>query len=249
MSLYRRLPVALAGLALMPGAAHALPLMDMEVGARYWQADPSGEVAYQGDNLDVADDLDFGKEWAPNLYARAALPIITIDAEYTDLSYDGKVQQSLSTEQWGGQTVTANGSSSFDATLLHGGFMFNVPLPVVDVGLGLGATQVDANAELEVNDGTGGTRKEEGSANFTMPVVKAEVRADLPVIPLNLVVRGSGIGYQGDNFRDITAAVGYQISLLEIRAGYRQIGIDYEGDDFTLDSDFSGPFAGLHVAF
>jgi outer membrane protein len=241
MTAFRRLPVALAGLALMPGAAHALPLIDLEVGARYWQADPSGEVAYEGDKFEVADDLDFEDEGSPNLYARAALPFITLDAEYTSLAYEGKVQRSL---QWGGQTAQLNGDSSFDAKILHGGAMFNVPLPVIDIGLGLGATNFDAEAELDTDAGT-----ERGSADVTLPVAKGELRVNFPVIPLNASVRANGIGYDGDSYRDVTAELGYEIGLLQIRAGYREIVVDYEDDDFTWDTKFSGPFAGLHLAF
>ncbi|MEF8793237.1 TIGR04219 family outer membrane beta-barrel protein [Thiohalorhabdus sp.] len=234
---------ASAGL-LFAGSAHALPLADIEVGARYWQADPSGDVAYQGDDFDVADDLDFDKEGAPNLYARAALPFITVDAEYTDLSYDGNIQQTVSTSQWGGQQVTANGSSSFDATLLHAGAMFNVPLPIVDIGLGLGATKVDAEAELQTQAG-----KETGSADVTLPVAKAEARINFPALPLNAGIRANGIGYDGDSYRDITAEVGYVLGFLQIKAGYRQIAVDYDSNDLEVDADFSGPFAGVHLAF
>lgn len=238
---------ASAGL-LFAGSAQALPLADIEVGARYWQADPSGDVAYDGDDFDVADDLDFDKEGAPNLYARAALPLITVDAEYTDLSYDGNIQEQRT---WGGETATANGDSSFDATLLHAGAMFNVPLPVVDIGLGLGATNIDTEAKLEVEDPSapGGSRKEEGSASVTLPVAKAEARVNFPMLPLTAGIRANGIGYDGDSFRDITAEVGYTVSMLQIKAGYRQIAVDYDSDDLKVDADFSGPFAGLHVAF
>lgn len=231
---------ASAGL-LFAGSAQALPLADIEVGARYWQADPSGDVAYQGDNFDVADDLDFDKEGTPNLYARAALPLITVDAEYTDLSYDGNIQEQRT---WGGETATANGDSSFDATLLHAGAMFNVPLPVVDIGLGLGATNVDTEAKLETKVG-----KEEGSASVTLPVAKAEARVNFPMLPLTAGIRANGIGYDGDSYHDITAEVGYSVSMLQIKAGYRQIAVDYDSNDLKVDADFSGPFAGLHVAF
>ncbi|KPV39603.1 hypothetical protein AN478_10755 [Thiohalorhabdus denitrificans] len=230
-------------LLLSAGSAHALPLADVEIGARYWQADPSGDVTYDGGGFDVEDDLDFDKEGTPNLYARAAIPFVTLDAEYTDLSYDGEIQRSVG--QWGGQDIVANGSSSFDARLLHAGAMFSLPVPFVDIGLGLGATNVDAEAELQTDAG-----KETGSANFTMPVAKAEVRVDLPALPLNAGVRANGIGYDGDSFRDVTAEVGFEMGLLQVRAGYRQIAVDYDGgDDLKVDSDFSGPFAGLHLAF
>ncbi|MFB6260672.1 MAG: hypothetical protein ABEK42_08315, partial [Thiohalorhabdaceae bacterium] len=138
-----------------------------------------------------------------------------------------------------------NGDSSFDATLLHAGAMFNVPLPIVDIGLGLGATNIDAEAELQTDVG-----KESGSANVTLPVAKAEARVNFPALPLNAGIRASGIGYDGDSYRDITAEVGYVLGLVQIKAGYRQIAVDYDnGDDMKVDADFSGPFAGVHLAF
>ena len=239
-SLRTAVATATAGLA-FAGSAQALPLMDVEVGARYWQANPSGDVAYKGngDSWDVDDDLGFDKEGTPNLYARAALPFITLDAEYTDLAFEGKTDGAGLT--WNNRTFTTSGDpTSFDARILHGGAMFNVPLPVVDLGLGVGATNIDAQAEID---------NERGSANFTLPVAKAEVRVDFPAVPLNAGIRGQVIGYDGDSYRDITAEVGYELGLLQIRAGYRQIALEYEGNDFDVDTDFSGPFAGLHLAF
>lgn len=241
MSMLRRVSFAAAGLALLPGAAHALPLVDLEVGARYWQANPTGDVAYKGDAFDAADGLGFDKEWTPNLYARAALPFITVDAEYTKLDFDGKAEKS---GEWGGQTFSTGVNSSLEARLLHAGAMFNVPLPIIDVGLGLGATQIQADAQVET-----GASDQEGSADVTLPVAKAELRVNVPMLPLTAGVRGQAISFQGDGFRDVTAEVGYVMGLLQIRAGYRQISLDYDGDDLEVDSGFSGPFAGVHLAF
>ncbi|HKJ71431.1 MAG TPA: TIGR04219 family outer membrane beta-barrel protein [Gammaproteobacteria bacterium] len=232
--------LATAGL-LYAGSASALPLVDVDVGARYWRANPTGDASYKGDKWDMQDDLGFDKEGAPNLYGRLAFPLITVDAEYTKLAYDGKVKRSLT---WGGQTASLNGDSSFDATLLHAGAMFNVPLPVVDLGLGLGATNIDAEGEVDTATG-----KKKGSVNATLPVAQAELRVDFPALPLNAGIRGQAISYDGDSYRDITAEVGVELGMLQIRAGYRQIAVDYKGNDFKMDSKFSGPFAGAHLAF
>ena len=241
MSMLRRVSIAAAGLALLPGAAHALPLVDVEAGARYWQANPSGDVAYKGDAFVVADNLGFDKEWTPNLYARAALPFITVDAEYTKLDFDGKAEKS---GEWGGQTFSTGVNSSLEARLLHAGAMFNVPLPIIDVGLGLGATQIQADAKVQT-----AVSEQEGTTDVTLPVAKGELRVDVPLLPLTAGVRGQYIGFQGDGFRDVTAEVGYELGLVQIRGGYRQIKMKYDGDDLDVDTGFSGPFAGVHVAF
>ena len=235
----RHLAIAAATLG-AAGSAQALPLVDAEIGARYWNANPDGYVNYKGDNADLQDDLGFDKEGTPNVYARAALPLITLDAEYTNLEYSGNVGPQQF--DWGGQNlkVDLDEPTSLDARILHGGAMLNLPIPFVDLGLGVGATNIDA--EAEVGDDT-------GSANVTLPVAKAELRVSLPALPVNAGVRANGIGYDGDNYRDITAEVGLELGLLQVRAGYRQIALEYEGDDLTVDSDFSGPFAGLHLAF
>ena len=240
MSRVQHLAIAGAAAFLFTSSAPALPLVDVDVGARYWNANPDGFANYQGTNADLQDDLGFDKEGTPNVYARAALPFITVDAEYTDLSYSGNVGEQ--TFRWGGGSFTVDPDmpTSLDARLLHGGAMVNLPLPIIDVGLGAGATNIDAEASV------GGERT---SANVTLPVAKGEVRVNLPALPLNVGVRANGIGYDGDSFRDITAEVGFEMGLLQIRAGYRQVALDYEGDDLTVDTDFSGPFAGLHLAF
>ena len=235
----RHLAVAAATFA-FAGSAQALPLVDVEVGARYWQANPDGFANYNGNDVDLQDDLGFDKEGTPNFYARAALPLITLDAEYTNLDYSGNVgPQEFS---WGdfSTTVDPDAPTSLEARLLHGGALFSIPLPFIDVGVGVGATNIDADYTVA---------NETGSANVTLPVAKAELRASLPMIPLNVGVRGNGIGFRGDQFTDITAEVGLEMGLLQLRAGYRQIALEYDGDDLTVDNDFSGPFAGLHLAF
>jgi outer membrane protein len=233
----RHLAVAAATFA-FAGSAHALPLVDVEVGARYWQANPDGFANYKGEDVDLQDDLGFDKEGTPNFYARAALPLITLDAEYTNLDYSGTAKRTFEFGNLFSETISA--PTSLEARLLHGGALFSLPLPFIDVGVGVGATNIDADYTVAT---------ETGSANVTLPVAKAELRASLPMIPLNVGVRGNGIGFRGDQFTDITAEVGLEMGLLQLRAGYRQIALEYDGDDLTVDNDFSGPFAGLHLAF
>ena len=232
-----RLITALGGLLFASGT-QALPLIDASVGARYWQADPSGNVAYESnDQWSTGGDLGLDAEGTPNVYARAAIPLITADLEYTDLSYSGQVERSGT---WGGQTVNVSRDASLDAQLLHAGAMFSPPVPILDLGIGAGATRIDADAKLA---------GENASAQVTVPVAKAEIGADVPILPLDARLRANGIGYNGDTFYDVTAEVGVTWGVLRFDAGYRQIAVDFESNDLTVDSDFSGPFAGAHLSF
>ncbi|MFA9460343.1 TIGR04219 family outer membrane beta-barrel protein [Thiohalorhabdus methylotrophus] len=233
--------VTAAALCLTAGSAHALPLVDIEAGARYWYANPGGEMAYNGRDLDVQDDLGFEKEWTPSFYARAAIPFVTLEVEHTDLSYTGSTGDRSFT--FGNRNFTASGQdTSFDMTMLHGSAMFSVPLPVVDIGLGLGATRLDAEGKVG---------NETATAEVTLPVAKAEARVDFPLIPLIAVVKANGIGYDGNNYRDVTAEIGYQMGPLQIRGGYREVGLKYDDNssDLVMDAQFSGPFGGLTLAF
>ncbi|HKJ89197.1 MAG TPA: hypothetical protein VKA48_11910, partial [Gammaproteobacteria bacterium] len=205
-------------LCLAAGSAHALPLVNVEAGARYWNANPSGDAAYKGADWDVQDDMGFDKEWTPSFYARAAIPFVTLEAEYTDLSYSGST--GTISRKWGSQTYSTKGrDTSLDMTLTHAGAMFSVPLPFVHVGVGVGATQFDVQAKVG-ND--------ESKFNGTLPVAEAEARVNFPALPLMASVKANGVAYNGDSYRDITAEVGFVMGLLQVRGGYRTIALNYD---------------------
>lgn len=245
MSPMRKLTSALAGLALLPASAQALPLMDIEVEGYFWQADPSGEIEYNGDKSDLADDLGFSKEWRnPSLYARVALPLVTIDVEQTRLGYSGDVEKEFS---WKGETATVGGDSSLDLSITHAGAMFNpVPLPFVDLGFGIGASRISTDAEVTTAAGTEST-----SDSFTLPVAKLEARVSPPVLDLQFILRGNGLAYGSNGYTDILGEVAFATGALQFRAGYRQVQfkVDTSSVDIYADTTFSGPFAGLAVAF
>lgn len=178
----------LAGVAgfLLVGSAQALPGADFELGARYWRASPDGHFASKGRNLDAQGDLGFEREGTPTAYAWLGLPIVAFDAEYTRLDYSGSTQgQSF---QVGNRTFTTLGRpTDFEADLLHGGALFRVPLPFLDLGMGAGPTHFDGEATV-------GSERRSGA--ITLPVAKAEARLDFPGLPRNATLRGDGLGFE-----------------------------------------------------
>ena len=243
--------IAFFCLVFLASPALALPLADVDIGARYWSVSPSGDLSYKGDSLDLEDNLDFEREGAPHAYARAHLPMLVFEAHYTRLDFSGKGQNITTSTPFGDIDLNNYTDISTEATMgmLHGGAMLNFSVPWVDLGLGAGVSYIDAETEIKA-DG----RKETGSAEAPLPVVKARAEVTPPLVGLHLAVAGEGISYSGNSFYDLRGTAGYtfqdlMIVDLRLEGGYRHIEVDYDEEDLMLDSSFSGPFAGLSLAF
>jgi|GEM_PF-3497741 len=238
-------------------SASALPLVDVGVGARYWGAAPSGDMSYKGENLDLDDNLGFDREWSPNAYARAQLPFIAVDAHFTQLDYSGKLKDYNDfgdKDKFGDINLSEITKASTDATinLLHAGAMFSLPIPMFDLGVGVGADYIDAEASIDPKDAD--IDKDTGSGTATLPVAKGYFNFSPPIFDINLSLAGEGVTYSGNTFYDARAKLGYVfqgflVGDLQLEGGYRIISVDYDEEDLTLDSTFSGPFLGASLNF
>ncbi len=229
----------------------ALPLVDVELGGRYWAPAPSGDLSYKGDNLDLENNLDFEREGVPNLYARAGLAMLMLDIHYTRLDYSGKGRNITQETMFGDINLNDYTDISTDSRLdiLHLGAMFSLPLPVLDLGLGAGVYYLDGKAEIKANG-----EKERGSAKVPLPVAKGRLQFSPPGLDLYLSLAGEGLAYSGHSFYDLRGTLGYSLqdfflADLRLEGGYRHISIDYDQEDLELDTSFSGPFAGLSLNF
>ncbi|MEF8942952.1 MAG: TIGR04219 family outer membrane beta-barrel protein [Desulfohalobiaceae bacterium] len=237
-------------LLLLAAPASALPLLDGDAGVRYWSAKPSGDLSYDGDNLDLEDNLDFEREGVPSVYARAHIPLLMLEARYTRLDYSGNAENiTTSSEEFGSITLNNDASTETTLDILHGGAMFSVPLPVVDLGLGAGVSYLDAEAEIKANG-----NKETATAEAPLPVAKARAEFSPPIVGLDFAVSGEGLVYSGNSFYDLRGTVGYtlwesMLAGLRVEGGYRHIRIDFDEEDLVLDANFSGPFAGVSLSF
>ena len=237
-------------LLLLAAPASALPLLDGDAGVRYWSVKPSGDLSYDGDNLDLEDNLDFEREGVPSVYVRADIPLLMLEGRYTRLYYSGDGKNiTSSSDEFG--SITLNNDASTEATLniLHGGAMFSVPLPVVDLGLGAGVSYLDAETEIKANGNT-----ETATAEAPLPVAKARAEFSPPILGFDFAVSGEGLVYSGNSFYDLRGTIGYTLwdstlAGLRVEGGYRHIKIDFDEEDLVLDANFSGPFAGVSLSF
>ena len=249
---------AISCLLLLAAPAKALPVVDLDLGARYWGPSPSGDLGYVGDSLDLEDNLDFDREWEPYFFARFSIPTVIIDAHYTSLGYSGESDVFPDTDFGDDIDLSQYTTISAEADLdvLHAGAMFSPPLTVpfmdLDLGIGAGAHYLEAKASIEAQNGA--AEEDSASARAVVPVAKGYFSASPPTVDLHLTLAGEGIAYSGHSFYDLRATVDYRfrgllIGDLALEAGYRTLGVDYDSDDLVLDTSFSGPFAGLKLAF
>jgi outer membrane protein len=228
-----------------------LAQLELSAGGHYWYPSPSGDLSYEGEGLDLENNLDFEREGVPSVYALADVFMLQLEVRYTRLDYSGKGQNITTSTRFGDIDLSNYADISTEATLdmLHGGAMFSIPLPMLDVGLGAGVSYIDAEAEIEA-DGL----VENPTAQAPLPVAKARIEFSPPVGGLHFAVSGEGLTYSGNSFYDLRGTVGYTfwdsvLAGFRIEGGYRTISVDVDEEDLVLDASFSGPFAGVSVRF
>ena len=108
-----------------------------------------------------------------------------------------------------------------------------------------------ADTELEFSAGLLPARSADDDEFWADPVIGLRGRVDLGrgfFLASFADVGGFGVG--SDLTWQIGSTVGYQIKdWLWVRAGYRQLHVDYEDDGFVFDVKMSGPILGVGVRF
>ena len=69
------------------------------------------------------------------------------------------------------------------------------------------------------------------------------LRADLPFTGVSVGGQLNAISFDGDSISDVNVYGQYEIAVLRLQAGYRQIKMDYEDSDNLLDVTLKGPDA------
>ncbi|MCW8328714.1 TIGR04219 family outer membrane beta-barrel protein [Photobacterium sp. SDRW27] len=120
------------------------------------------------------------------------------------------------------------------------------------------------NDLVSVDAGVGITEFTDGELNVVIsedfsgfvPHLYAAAEVGIPMTPLFVFAKGSGIGYGDNNLIDASVGIQYSIGLyafdLELQAGYRVHQLDLEDfDDLSVDLDAKtdGLFAGVNFDF
>jgi hypothetical protein len=183
-----------------------------------------------------------------------------LTASYTPSSFDGDSVLS-SPITVGGTTISAGTSVHSDVTLdvSSAEMTFDLlPVPDVELGLGLGVGYVDFRTK--VHDTSGGNSIDT-SEKEPIPLLAGRVGWDIWRFRAEVLATGFGYSSGGTSldYYDVDADVRFNFighdSRLKgwISAGYRQIGADLAYDDsgsrIKSDVTLKGPFVGVVLGF
>ncbi len=241
--------IVVAGLALVVGPVHATGgILGFSAGANLWFHDSSGTQEFDSSEFDLEDDLGLEKDqnahiWFEWNHMIPGIPSLRLEQTglketgtgeveftYGDIAADSRVRSSIELKQT-------------DLTL----FWTPIPMPYLDLDIGLTGKHVDGEIALESRDAE---QKEAISFSGVLPMLFARVGLDIPGTRVRTEFSIKAIGTGGHSVRDTQFMVAYKWWYTGAMVGYRDISIELDDfDDATVDVSFSGPFAGLFLRF
>lgn len=240
----RKLIVAVGGSLVLASPLANADLLGVGASVSYWDSETSGQAGSGNDVVDLENELNLDSDSSTNatLYFEHPVPILpNIRLNLTAIEQSGRGQLSAG---YGpivaGTPVTSDlDLQQIDLTLYY---------EVLDnwVNLDLGLTARDLSGDLTI---TQGVTVDKTEVDAVIPMGYAAARFDLPLTGLSVGGEINAIGYGGDSVYDVNAYGQFEISLLQVQLGYRQMSIDYEDGDDKLDIDIDGPFVSAGLVF
>ncbi|MBR9870060.1 MAG: TIGR04219 family outer membrane beta-barrel protein [Gammaproteobacteria bacterium] len=243
----RKLMIAVGGSLVLAAPLASADVVGAGASVSYWNSDFSGDVVNKGDVVDIEKDLNMSSDGNANFTANFEHPIPVLPnvrLNYTDISQSGRGKIGPSKF---GDIVNADVNSELDIEQLDATFYYEVLDNWVNLDLGLTVRKFDG--ELIVRDTRGFYDVSETKVDAVLPLGYASVRFDLPFTGVSVGGEGNVISYSGDSLYDVNVYGQFDVAVLRLRAGYREMAIDYEDDDDRLDVKLSGPFASIGVDF
>lgn len=243
----RKLILALGGSSLVLAAPLATAdVIGLGASVSYWDSELSGEAVNKNSSVDVENDLDLSSESNVNLtaYLEHPVPVLpNLRLNYTTVEQTGR-------GEIGPEGFDDIFNTEVDSKLELDQFDVTLYYEILDnwVNLDLGLTARNLDGELTVQE-VSGAGFSQTKVDAVIPMGYAAARFDLPFTGVSVGGDINGVAYSGDSIYDFTAYGQYEVALLQLRAGYRQMTIDYEDDDEKLDLDLGGPFASVGVRF
>lgn len=245
----RKLTLAI-GSSLVLATPFAIPLAHADVvglGASlsYWDSDMSGNVASGNNSVDVNDDLGLKGDGNANasVYLEHPVPLLpNVRLAYTLVQQSGRGTLATPYDTVSpGSVYSELDLEQLDLTLYY---------EILDnwVNLDLGVTVRDFSGDLQVRNTIDSTQTRT-KADGVIPLGYIAARFDLPLTGAAIGAEGNFISFDGNSMRDFSVYGQYSISLLQLRAGYRQIAVDYEDGSDVFDVKIDGPFISAGVAF
>lgn len=243
----RKLILAIGGSLVIAAPVATADVVGLGANVSYWDSDLSGEAGTNNDVVDVENDLDLESDTNANLsaYIEHPVPLLpNVRLNYTRIEQSGRGELSTGFDEIpnGVEVDSDLDLSQFDVTLYY---------EVLDnwANLDLGVTARDLDGELVVREQAIGGQVSKTKVDGVIPMGYLAARFDLPFTGVSVGGEANLISFDGDSVYDYNAYGQYELSLLQLRAGYRQISIDYEDSDDRLDIELGGPFVSAGLRF
>ncbi|PXX90766.1 hypothetical protein DIT71_09495 [Marinobacter vulgaris] len=241
----RKLILALGGSLVIVAPFASADILGVGANVSYWDSDLSGEAGKNNDFVDVENDLDLDSDTNANLsaYFEHPVPLLpNVRLNYTRIEQSGRGELSTEFDVVNGPVDSDLDLDQFDVTLYY---------EVLDnwVNLDLGLTARNLDGELTVQETAVGGQISRTEVSGVVPMGYLAARFDLPFSGVSVGGEANVISFDGDSVYDYNAYGQYQLSLLQLRAGYRQMNVDYEDGDDRLDIELGGPFVSAGLTF
>ncbi|OZC37304.1 hypothetical protein B9Q17_04055 [Marinobacter vinifirmus] len=244
----RKLMIAVGGSLVMAAPLANADILGVGANVSYWDSAFSGEVVNKDSAVDIENDLNLDSDSNANFtaYFEHPVPVLpNVRVNYTSISQSGSGEIGL--EDFDVIDAGAPVSSDLDLDQLDATFYYEVLDNWVNLDLGLTARKFDG--ELIVRDQTNTANVSKTTVDAVVPMGYLAARFDLPFTGVSVGADGNFVSYSGDSLHDVNVYGQFEIAMLQLRAGYREMAIDYEDDDDQLDVELSGPFASVGFTF
>lgn len=244
-----RLAVIFLGLGLAASPLASADIIGAGASVSYWNAALNGTAAQGRDQIDIENQLDLGR--SGNLQFSASLehplPLLpNIRIGFTRLEQDGSSQlgASFGDLRIGGAVAV---ESEFELDQLDLTLYYELLDNWVNLDAGLTVRSVDGALLIQERGNRANSNRTD--VDVYLPMVYLAARFDVPGTSVSFGADGNGVRYSGEAVMDITAYAQYDIAVLRLQAGYRQLSIDVEDGNDSLDVDIDGPFVSVGLDF
>jgi outer membrane protein len=241
-------------LSLLAIPSKAFAFFGVEAGIGYWQQSPSGTLSYNGDPLDLENDLHFGNN--NQLYARVkvelppVLPNIYFMA--TPVSFDGTSQLTRPIT-FGDKTFVENETIQSKLKMDQYDLALYYPIPLLKtatlntLSIELGLNVRYMTFDSSITGSVSGTSSK--NASLYVPMIYAAILVS-PVSSISIEAEFRGIAEGSHHYYDYIGRLKVMpLGPLFISGGYRSEQIKVDESGVKADVKFSGPFVEAGIRF
>ncbi|GAA3951275.1 TIGR04219 family outer membrane beta-barrel protein [Allohahella marinimesophila] len=240
------LPILATAVLAAPAQADILGL---SLGASTWYTGITGDISSGGGDFQLEDELGFDDSFNFSGFAMFENPIPLIPnvrVQYSAVDQDGN--GTVSAKVFDGVAISGRTSNNLQLNQADAIVFWELLDTVVHIDFGLQAKFVDG--KISIREKTGAFNRVEEEFKAVIPMLYGGAGLNLPLTGLSAYASVAGIGYSGNSIVDANLALNYEVSMVDVTLGWRELQIKLEDvDDVDADMTLGGPFLGVGLSF